>query len=336
MLKSYLLTWPWVSPSCQKIGFLVSSWGIALVGKECIWSWKASHAEAQSSDKRKFGNGPSSYVKELPTGILAPYPDLNRAIFQSHILTPHYLSRLRAGSRNEDQLGFMGTAVGAGEKDRTWDQILLKHRAGFLWRAEGRAWLASVSMFKSTSQCHLLPCILANYLWIYLGTKLTCLGLDLFVLFQVFYLPSSTCEWCEMGWESRDGRGTGGVGKRKKWTKRRMLKWGQTAVIWFRKQALWDRKHLTKCVTLGRRFASESLSLPICKMELRMPLWENWCEDELRCFKSGWPSLCAWWVFIRWWLLFWKGKEDRRRQYGGYWGNDHVDSYHFLLFFLFI
>lgn len=75
---------------------------------------------------------------------------------------------------------------------------------------------------------------------------------------------------------------------------------GQTAVIWLRKQALWDRKHLTKCVTLGRRFASESLSLPTCKMELRMPLWENGCEDEMKCFKSGWPSLCTWRVFLRW------------------------------------
>ena len=116
VLKCYLLTWPWVSPSSQSTGFLLSSWALALVAKECIWSWKASHAEAQSSDNRKFGNCPSSYVKGLPTGTLAPHPDLNRAIFQNHILTPHYLSGLRARSRNEDQLGFMGMDVGAGAR----------------------------------------------------------------------------------------------------------------------------------------------------------------------------------------------------------------------------
>lgn len=86
--------------------------------------------KAQSSDKRKLGKRPSSYVKGLPTGILAPHPELNQEIFWSHILTPHYLSGLRAGSRNGNQLGFMGMdggAGGAGEKDRTQDQILLEH-----------------------------------------------------------------------------------------------------------------------------------------------------------------------------------------------------------------
>jgi len=55
-------------------------------------------------------------VKGLPTGTLALHPDLNRAIFQNHILTPHYLSGLRAGSRSEDQLGCMGMAVGVGAR----------------------------------------------------------------------------------------------------------------------------------------------------------------------------------------------------------------------------
>lgn len=37
--------------------------------------------KAQSSDKRKLGKRPSSYVKGLPTGILAPHPELNQEIF---------------------------------------------------------------------------------------------------------------------------------------------------------------------------------------------------------------------------------------------------------------
>lgn len=85
--------------------------------KECIWSLKASHAEAPFSDKRKFGNLQLLPLRALRRNLSAT-SDLNRDIFWNHILTPHYLSGLRAGSGNEDSLGFMGTAVGAVEKDR--------------------------------------------------------------------------------------------------------------------------------------------------------------------------------------------------------------------------
>lgn len=176
--------------------------------KECIWSLKASHAEAPFSDKRKFGNLQLLPLRALRTNLSAT-SDLNRDIFWNHILTPHYLSGLRAGSGNEDALGFMGTTVGAGEKDR------LGTKSSWSTESTGGFPMSSRDMPDSLLSPTSSPPLGAfcyhvfwqNYLCIYMRTAPPALIWTLAVLSQAFCFHIFTCECWEMGRKLRIRQG---------------------------------------------------------------------------------------------------------------------------------
>ena len=205
------------------------------------------------------------------------------------------------------------------KQDKRWDQILWKPRVhGQVSYEEGLRDVPESLLSPCSSPplsaicCHVVrPMILGFTL------ELSWPALVWTYLFSFKYVICTHPLLSGGAWGENPGTGqeVEALEKEKKWTKRWMLKWRSVKLQLF---------------GLGNRLSGiESISPSVWPWAGDVPprasvyppvKWVWVClygRTDVRMkwdvLEVGWPSLCAWWVLIRWWLGFWKRKEDRRR-----------------------